>query len=252
MNTQIFNLETKINELVMRMNNAQTSLTSLKENDNNEMFNLRNELNVLVKEFERLKIEMLSNKSDEHKISIEVIEDLIRLIEDYISARGKHYFRNETFTSSEIDDFSLRVNYSQEIEIEQATINVGDYFTRNFNFKFEDFINYVDKAGLDEYKQLIKYLPEELFNIISEIVEASVQDVDNSPTFSSVDDFECELMYSKKIDITDITIDSNELSSVFNNEFDFPEDDIDVAIKQYHNFIETYSSEDSDDNSDEN
>ena len=249
MNTQIFNLETKINELVMRMNNAETSL---KENATNEINSLRNELNDLINQFDELKIQMLSENSDE-KLTEEIIEDLVRLIDSFVEEKGKRYFRDESFTSNQIDNCDLRINYSCEIEIESATINVGDYFCKNFSFKFEDFINYVDKAGLDEYQQLIKYLPEELFNLMVDIIEQSVSDVDNSPTFYNVEDFECEIMYSKKLEVTDITIQSSELQEKFDDEFEFPEGDIYTIIKSYHNFSDTYSSDDnSDDNSDEN
>ena len=249
MNTQINDLETKINELVMRMNNAETSL---KENATNEINSLRNELNDLINQFGELKIQMLSENSDE-KLTEEIIEDLVRLIDSFIKETGKRYFRDETFSSSDIDDYDLRINYSCEVEIEQATINIRDFFTRNFSFKFEDFINYVDKAGMDEYQQLTKYLPEELFNLMVDVVEQSVYEIDTSPTFDNIEDFECELMYSKKLEVTDITIVSYDLKEKFDDEFQFPEDDINSIIKAYHNFSDTYSSDDnSDENSDEN
>lgn len=249
MNTQIFNLETKINELVMRMNNAETSL---KENATNEINSLRNELNDLINQFDELKIKMLSENSDE-KITEEIIEELIQLIDSFIKERGKRYFRGESFSGNDIEDYDLAINYSCEVEIQQATINLGNYFCGNFSFKFEDFIQYVDNAGLDEYQQLTKYLPEELFNLMVDVVEQSVSDICTSITFDNLEDFECEINYSKKIEVTDITIDSNELKDKFDDEFEFPEDDICTIIKSYHNFSDTYSSDDnSDDNSDEN
>jgi hypothetical protein len=53
----------------------------------------------------------------------------------------------------------------------------------------------------------------------------------------------------KKIEVTDVTIDSDEFVRVFNDEFDFDRNDIEDIIKNYHNFK---SEDDSEDNSDDN
>ena len=247
MNTKINELERKINELVMRMNNAENSL---KQNATNEIISLRNQLNDLKNQFDELKIQMLSENSDE-KITEELIEDLIKVIDSYISSKGRKYFRDETFNENNIESCDLRINYSMQIELEQCAINVEDYFIRNFNFHYDDFIKFVNED--DEYKDLIKFLPEELFDLIHEIVEQSVRDIDTSPTFNNQEDFELEINNSKRVDVTEITIIASDLEDLFNNDFEFNEDDICSTIKQYHNFSDTYSSDDnSDDNSDEN
>lgn len=253
MNTRINNLELKINDLLMRMNDAEETNKNFNHLTGEEMNEINNELKKLKIEFDSLKIKIISENSDEQKITKEIIDDLITLIEDFINNRGKKKFQEKSFCGKDIENYDLRVNYSCEIEIEKATINVGDYFLSRFLFRHDDFIKYVDDAGLDEYKQLIKYLPEELFDLIYEIIEQSVKDVDTSPSFNEVDNFDCELCYNKKVEITDITIDYSEMCEAFDNEFQFPEDDIRSTIRLYHNFSETYSSEDdSEENSEEN
>jgi hypothetical protein len=253
MNTQIKNLELKINDLVMRMDDAEQTSKNFNHLTGEEMNEINNELKKLKIEFDSLKIKIISENSDEQKITTEIIEDLIKLIEDFINNRGKRNFQEQSFCGSEIENYDLRVNYSCEIEIEQATIDVGDYFVSRLSFRHDDFLKYVDGAGLDENQGLIKFLPEELFDLIYEIIEQSVSDVDTSPRFDNIDDFECELCSNKKVEITDITIDYSEMCEAFDNEFQFPEDDIRSTIRLYHNFSETYSSEDdSEQNSEEN
>ena len=249
MKTQFQNLENKINELVMRMNNAEETLTN---NATTEINSLRSELQKLINEFDLLKIKMQEGNSDE-EITEEIIEELIQLIDSFIKEKGKKYFRGESFCGNDIEDYDLAINYSCEVEIQQATINLGNYFCSNFSFKFEDFIQYVDSAGLDEYQQLIKYLPEELFNLMVDVIEQSVSDICTSITFDNLEYFECEINYSKKIEVTDVQIDSNELKDKFDDEFEFPEDDICSIIKQYHNFKSEDDSEEnnSEDNSEE-
>lgn len=252
MNKQINNLESKINDLVMRMNDAEETSKNFNHLTGSEMNEINDELKKIKLEFDSLKIKMLSENSDEQKITGEIIEDLIRLIEDFIKNKGKRNFHEANFCGNEIESYDLIVNYSCEIEIEQATINVGDYFVSRFSFRHDDFIKYVDDAGLDENQGLIKFLPEELFDLIYEIIEQSVRDVDTSPRFDEIDDFDCEINYNKKVEVTDITIDYSQMCEAFDNEFEFPEDDICSTIEQYHNFSETYSSDDNSDSSDDN
>ena len=244
MNTRINNLELKINDLLMRMNDAEETNKNFNHLTGEEMNEINNELKKLKIEFDSLKIKIISENSDEQKITKEIIDDLITLIEDFINNRGKKNFQEKSFCGNEIERYDLKVNYSCEIEIEQVTINVGDYFIKRFSFRHDDFLKYVDGAGLDEYKQLIKYLPEELFDLIYEIIEQSVKDVDTSPSFNEVVDFDCELCYNKKVEITDLEIDYSEMCEAFDNDFNFPKVDICSAIKQYHNFSEKNSSED--------
>jgi hypothetical protein len=249
MNTQIFNLENKINELVMRMNNAEQEL---KSTTSQEINSLRNELVDLIKQFNELKIQLLSDDS-EVKITQEDIENLIRLIDDYITKQASN-FDEHRFSENSIEDVELSITYSQELEIDNATINVGDYFCKNFYFNFNSFISYVDDIGTDEQKVLVKtFITEEFFEIINDLIQQAVADIDTTPNFCSIYDWECEVGYSKRIDITEVTIDGDEFTTHFNNEFTFPEEDLETAIKQFHNFIEEDDSDDdSEDDSEEN
>jgi hypothetical protein len=246
MNTQINDLEKKINELVMRMNNAETSL---RENATNEIQSLRDELQKLITEFNLLKIKMQEGENSDATITEDDIESLINLIDSFISDCATNNFSSETFYNRNIDDVELSIGYTCEVELESATIDVDDYFCENFSCDYDDFIKYVDRAGLDEYGFLVKFITKELFELINEIIETSVRNIDTSVSFSRFEDFECEMDSYKKIEVTEITIDGDELSTQFTNEFDFDRTDIENIIKNYHNFK---SEDNSDENSDEN
>jgi hypothetical protein len=93
-------------------------------------------------------------------------------------------------------------------------------------------------------------MSRELFELITEIFETSVRKIDTSISFRRFEDFECEMDSYKKIEVTEVTIDSDEFVQIFNDEFDFDRNDIEDIIKNYHNFKS--EDDDSDDNSEEN
>jgi hypothetical protein len=173
-----------------------------------------------------------------------MIDSLIDLIDAFITDCGTEYFRTETFSGRDIDDYDLSINYSCEVEIENATIDIGDYFCSNFSFEYDRFIQWInDFRNTDETNQLAKLMSRELFELITEIVDTSVRNIDTSITFSEFDDFECEMDSYKKIEITEITIDSDEFRSTFKNDFDYDKSDIENIIKNYHNFKSEDDSE---------
>jgi hypothetical protein len=250
MKTQFQNLENKINDLVVRMNNADETLTN---NATTEINSLRSELQKLINEFDLLKIKMQEENSDE-TITQEMIDSLIDLIDDFITDCGTEYFRTETFSGSDIDDYDLTLNYSCEIELENATIDINDYFCSNFSFEYDRFIQWInDFRNTEETMKLSNLMSRELFGLITEIIDTSVRNIDTSISFSQVDDFECEMDSYKKIEVTEVTIDSDEFRRTFKNDFDYNTSDIEDIIKNYHNFKSEDDSEDNseDDNSEE-
>ena len=233
MNTQFQNLENKINDLVVRMNNAEVTL---KKNATSEINSMRDELQKLINEFDLLKLKMKEENSEE-TIDQEMIDSLVTLIDEFIDECGTNKFYSQSFSGGEIDDVELSINYNCEVEIESATIDINDYFCEHFSFEHNNFLMWMDnrmKGGGNEL--LIKLMPFELFELISDIIHTSVRNIDTSINFSRFDDFECEMDSYKKIEVTDITIDSDELERQFKNEFDFDRDDIENIIKNYHNF----------------
>ena len=245
MKTQINDLENKINDLVVRINNAEENLTN---NVTTEINSVRDELQQLINQFELLKSQMQEENSDA-TITEDDIESLINLIDSFISDYATNNFGSETFYNRNIDDVELSIGYNCEVELESATIDVDDYFCTNFSCDYDNFIKYVDRAGLDEYGFLVKFITKELFVLITEIIETSVRNIDTSISFNRFEDFECEMDSYKKIEVTEITIDGDEMSTQFTNEFDFDRTDIENIIKNYHNFK---SEDDSEDNSDDN
>jgi hypothetical protein len=145
----------------------------------------------------------------------------------------------------------LSINYHSEIELENATIDINDYFCSNFSFEYDRFIQWInDFRNTEETIKLSKLMSRELFELITEIFETSVRKIDTSISFRRFEDFECEMDSYKKIEVTEVTIDSDEFVQIFNDEFDFDRNDIEDIIKNYHNFKS--EDDDSDDNSEEN
>jgi hypothetical protein len=179
-------------------------------------------------------------------ITEEDIEELIDVIDSYITEWGTTEFYSESFSGGDIDDVELSINYSCEVELERATIDVQDYFCSNFTFDYDNFINnYVPNIVKSEYwkERLIKLTTQELFKLISETIYQSVKNIDTSISFSRFEDFECEMDSYKKIEVTDVRISSDEFCEQFENEFDFDRDDIENIIKKYYNFKSEENSE---------
>lgn len=242
MKTEIQNLENKINKLVMRMNNAEETLTT---NATNEINSMRSELEKLINEFDLLKIKLLEENLDKNsdlKITKKDIEEIISLIDEFITDYGTNNFDEVLFSSVDIDDVELSVNYSCEVELESATIDVQDYFCSSFTFDYDEFVQMVSKSDSNKLF-LLNFMPRELFDLIAEVIEKSVRDIDTSITFNTFNDFECEMDCYKKINVKDISIYSDEFINVFQNEFDFDENEIEEIIMNYHNFISEENSE---------
>ena len=231
MKKEIQNLENKINDLVVRMNNAEETLTN---NATTEINSLRSELQKLINEFDLLKIKMQEENSDEI-ITQEMIDSLIDLINDFIKNCGTEHFRKESF--SDIEDYDLSINNSYEVELDSVTIDVDDYFCSNFSFDYDRFIQWIEEYRNDEETiTLIKFMSRELFELIAEIIDTLVRNINTSISFRTIDDFECEMDSYKKIEVTEVTIDYDECCSVFTDEFDYDTSDIEDIIKNYHNF----------------
>ena len=235
MNTEIQNLENKINDLVVRMNNAE-----LTNNATNEINCLRSELEKLINEFDLLKIKMQDEISDEkisdESINEKVIESLISLIDDFITNECIDDFNNATFDDRQIENVELSVDWNNNLSLEKASVEVFDYFTSSFCFDYEDFTKFIEIMNSREKSNLIKFISRELFELISEIIHKSIKDIETEITFENFNDFECELSYDKTINVTEVIIDSFQFISHFEKHFDFNRTDIEDIIKNYHNF----------------
>lgn len=229
MNTEIKNLEAKINELEMRINNAQ-------DNDN-----LKLDLNNLINEFKELKTKILN---EETTIDSEKIEDLSEIISQYITECASKKFRNETYSQYDIDNVEFWVNYDSEIELESATINIKDYFQEYVIFNYDQFKRFLNENSkyTETQKQVIELIPTELFQLISEIIFKSVDEIDTNISFDNFEDFECDLCY-KRIEVTSVDISSYEFEKKFFDDFDYDSKYIEDIIKLYHNLEEEKEEE---------
>lgn len=247
MNTEIQNLEQKIDALVMRMNNAEDVLN---ENATKEINLLRTDLQKLIDEFDLMKSKMQSNNS-EQKISREDIEKLADLIVSYGVDGTTNEFSGETFT--DIDDCKFSINYDSIVDLDYATINVHSYFCDNVDFTIEGLTDYIKVSGQNN-EYLLKYISKELFDLVYDIFDDSVRDINTTITFNRIDDFECDFQsYDKRLELTEVTINADDLIESFTEDIEFEVDAIMGAIASLHNVnLEADDEDDSEDDSEEN
>jgi hypothetical protein len=232
MNTEITDLENKIDELSIRFKNAEETLTTNKANS------LRNELQKLIEQFDLLKKSLKKSICEnlDESINEEVIESLISLIDDFITNEWIDGFSNATFDDRQIENVELSVDWNNNLSLEKASVEVFDYFTSSFCFDYEDFIKFIERMNSEQKSNLIKFISRELFELISEIIHKSIKDIETDITFENFNDFECELSYDKSIDVTEVIIDASQFINHFEKHFDFNRIDIENIIKNYHNF----------------
>ena len=235
MKTEIKNLENKINDLIIRVNNADGTL---KENQTNEIQSLREGLQKVVDEFYLLASKVENENSDKNsdvKITIELADELASLIVTFVS---NNCFNPRYLGSRNVNDVELSINYDQEIELERATIDVEDYFVENFSFDFDKLIEFTETYSNGVFAELKKYLTTDLFNIIADVLIVQVRDIDTSVQIDRFEDFEVDLDHYKRLEVTEVTINGDELQEIFSQEFDFGENEYQLLIYNYYNLSE--------------
>jgi hypothetical protein len=238
MNTQIKDLEKKIEELQLRSD----KLTELFSNDSSEINSLKNDLAEVVKQLELIK-KNCESKDDDLKLTIAEANELASLIDSFISQKC---FNSSYFTSYDADDVELTINYDLEVELESATIDVENYFIENFSFQKDSLLTFCSEYGHGVFAGLSKYITDGLFDIISEALDVEVKSVDTSVNIRRFDDFELELDSYKRLSVNEVRVQGDELEEHFFNEFNFEESDLQTLIYNYFNL-----SEEEEENSDE-
>ena len=235
MKTEVQNLENKINDLIIRVNNAEGTL---KENQTNEIQSLRDELQKVIDEFKVVKSKVENENSDKNsdvKITIELADELASLIDSFVS---NNCFNPRYLGSRNINDVELSINYDQEVELERATIDVEDYFVENFSFDFDELIEFTTTYSNGIFAELKKYLTRELFNIIADVLIVQVRDIDTSVQIDRFEDFDVEIDHYKRLEVTEVSINGDELQEIFAEEFDFGENQYQLLIYNYFNLSE--------------
>jgi hypothetical protein len=217
-------LENKINDLVMRMNN-------LKIHTANAVDSMRNELGELVNQFNSLK----NGVDSESIITDKDIKKIINVINQFIDNFSLERFENEDFYTNEIEDFKLRLDSSvDEVLLEVATINVGEYYIKKFIFTYDVFKNALSNSK--DTNDLLRFIPEELFDLISEVILKALRETNTLITINDFDKSDYQLtMGSNKIAVRSIKLSSTTLIEAFEKEFDFDRGDVADVIKLYHN-----------------
>jgi len=218
-------LENKINELVMRMNNLEV-------HTKDAVKSMRIELSGLVNEFYSLK----NGVDSKSKITDKDIKKIIDLINQFIDNFSLDRFEKEDFYTNEIEDFKLSLDSSvDEVILEVATINVGEYYIKNFIFTYDVFKNALSNSK--DTNDLIRFIPEELFDLISEVILKGLRETNTLITLNDFDKSDYQLrISSNKIAVYSINLSSTKLIEAFEKEFNFYRDDIENIIKMYHNF----------------
>jgi len=240
MNSQLENLEVEIENLTNRLDDATKIVAE-------EVISLiREELNKLKDEVADLKKDEVADlKKDEKNIAI-TIEDIDKIKELFLVYLDKdcENFKTNSYSSYKIQNYEMSISYDNEIELNNATVDIGDYWQNCFNINFSSFVEYIINNGDNEAMQLqIKYLSYELFDLLREVVMKNIEDMSTVIEFNEFYDFEVELDSYKKLEITEITISSDEFESVFNYNFDADDLDIENVIKNFYNYIDEDTEE---------
>lgn len=230
MRKEIQNLENRINELWVRRNNAEETLSLNSLNSTTEINSLRSELVKLMNEFDLLKSEM-----QEENLDATITEDDIHLycdlIDDYIVKMGCRNFDSVSLT--DIIEATLNIEYDNRVVCENVKIEVNDYFIKYFELDFEKFNSWLDNNESGEFKHLIKFFKADLFDLIRQIVEVGIRQINTECDFY-IDDFECEINYNNEVEVISVIVDKTQLISVFLDNLDYDRKVIVGIIKDYH------------------
>jgi hypothetical protein len=209
----------------MRMNNLEV-------HTKDAVKSMRIELSGLVNEFYSLK----NGVDSKSKITDKDIKKIIDLINQFIDNFSLDRFEKEDFYTNEIEDFKLSLDSSvDEVILEVATINVGEYYIKNFIFTYDVFKNALSNSK--DTNDLIRFIPEELFDLISEVILKGLRETNTLITLNDFDKSDYQLrISSNKIAVYSINLSSTKLIEAFEKEFNFYRDDIENIIKMYHNF----------------
>ena len=235
MNEQMVNLENRLNLLTTKFNELENRATS-------DVQSITEELNYIKFEIDKLKNEFIEAKNslpkDENnqKLSQEDADKLVEIITQYFDAFSPNNFSDFDASSYNIDDYSLSLDYDNEIRLDSVSIKFGDYWLENYLFDSATMYNFCELNFAEDSIQwkLFKMIDENLFNKLDGFFANAVGNCFDSRTydFQDVDDFQVEL-YDKSVELSSCQISADEISEYWKGNIDYSVEDLSEIIYSY-------------------
>lgn len=239
MNEKMVNLEKQMNDLSQKLGELELRSSQDVKNCNDEMNCLKLEFELIKKEFIEFKESVVKNIDKENYVVIGIdIETILNMFEKYWdSGIVGDSFSYMDFDGYQIKDSDFRIEYGNEINLESATINLGNYYIDNYPFTYETFSKFV----VDSYSEyshefkLLQYIKSDLFDTINSNILDVVRNFETND-FVCDDDCYCEISLSdKSIELESITINDSQFLDFWNSNFDYSQDEIREFISAYFN-----------------
>ena len=231
MNEQMVNLENRLNLLTTKFNELENRATS-------DVQSITEELNYIKFEIDKLKNEFIEAKNslpkDENnqKLSQEDADKLVELIGEYFDNSSTNNFSDFDANAFDISDYSLELEYDNEIRLSSVSIKFGDYWLDNYHFDSSSMHNFYAEDSI-EWK-LLEMIDENLCKKLDEFFESEVGNCFDSRTydFQDVDDFQVEL-YDKSLELTSCCISADLIVDFWKENIDYSVEDLSEIIYSY-------------------
>ena len=231
MNEQMVNLENRLNLLTTKFNELENRATSDVQSITEELNYIKFEIDKLKNEFIEAK-NLLPKDENNQKLSQEDADKLVELIGEYFDNNSTNNFSDFEASGYYIDDYSLELDYSNEIRLDSVSIKFGDYWLENYHFDSSSMHNFYAEDSIES--KLLKMIDENLFEKLEEYFANAVGNCFDSRTyhFQDVDDFEVELC-DKSVELSSCQISADEISEYWKGNIDYSLEDLSEIIYSY-------------------
>jgi regulator of replication initiation timing len=235
MNEQMVNLENQLNLLTTKFNELENRATSDVQEITQELNYIKFELDKLKNEFSEVKNSSEKNQ-DNQKLSQEDADKLVELIGEYFDDNSTNNFSDFDANAFDISDYSLELDYDNEIRLSSVSIKFGDYWLDHYHFDSSSMYNFFELNFAEdsiEWK-LFKMIDENLFKKLDEFFESEVGNCFDSRTydFQDVDDFEVELC-DKSLELSSCQISADLIVDFWKENIDYSVEDLSEIIYSY-------------------
>jgi hypothetical protein len=231
MNEQMVSLENRLNLLTTKFNELENRATSDVQSITEELNYIKFEIDKLKNEFIEAK-NLLPKDENNQKLSQEDADKLVELIGEYFDNNSTNNFSDFEASGYYIDDYSLELDYSNEIRLDSVSIKFGDYWLENYHFDSSSMHNFYAEDSIES--KLLKMIDENLFEKLEEYFANAVGNCFDSRTyhFQDVDDFEVELC-DKSVELSSCQISADEISEYWKGNIDYSLEDLSEIIYSY-------------------
>jgi len=233
MNEQMVNLENQLNLLTTKFNELENRATSDVQEITQELNYIKFELDKLKNEFSEVKNSSEKNQGNQ-KLLQEDADKLVELITQYFDAFSSNNFSDFEASGYFIDDYSLELDYSNEIRLDSVSIKFGDYWLENYLFDSATMYNFCELNLGEDGLKLFKMIDENLFNKLDEFFANVVTNCFDSRTydFQDVDDFQVEL-HDKSVELSSCVVSSDSMVDFWKERVDYSVEDLEEIIYSY-------------------